>query len=481
MSAEEGPRREQRRQRELPARPSKEHLRKQAKRLAREKSLGLAEAQRRLAGEYGASTWADLMRQVELARRGLPGPELSPMATAARAGDVDAVRALLADGHAVDGAAGQGGTPLWHACAGDGPASDRTAVAELLLAAGASPRRGDTGATPLHAAAARGPLALVEVLIRGGALEWQADRKGRPALDAARRGRAADRAAIMELLDRPVIRDPSFRAAVDALQRGDAAGLARLIDAEPRLLRDRIEEPDCYRAAARPQYFRDPKLFWFIANNPTLIETMPSGIIDAARVMIERGVDQADLDYALGLVMTSLPAREQGLQLPLVELLVHAGAAPTPQTIRSTLAHREVAAVEALLAAGHALTAPIAAGLGRTHELAELLRAAPAAEVQEALGLAVINRRIDAARLALDAGADVNGFLPVHGHSTALHQAAFEGDLAMMELLVSRGARLDIRDSLWDGTPVGWARHAGRTEAAAWLDERAAIGAPPDR
>jgi hypothetical protein len=40
---------------ELPARPSKEHLRKQAKRLARDKSLGLAEAQRRVAADYGAS------------------------------------------------------------------------------------------------------------------------------------------------------------------------------------------------------------------------------------------------------------------------------------------------------------------------------------------------------------------------------------------------------------------------------------------
>ena len=33
----------------LPTRPSKEHLRKQAKRLAKEQSLGLAAAQRRLA------------------------------------------------------------------------------------------------------------------------------------------------------------------------------------------------------------------------------------------------------------------------------------------------------------------------------------------------------------------------------------------------------------------------------------------------
>jgi hypothetical protein len=39
--------------RELPARPSKEHLRKQAKRLVNDQSIALAVAQRRLASEYG--------------------------------------------------------------------------------------------------------------------------------------------------------------------------------------------------------------------------------------------------------------------------------------------------------------------------------------------------------------------------------------------------------------------------------------------
>ena len=460
MSAEQGPRRE------LPARPSVEHLRKQAKRLARAESLGLAEAQRRLAAEYGSPSWADLLRRV---RR---GRALSPLAAAARAGDLAAVERLLAEGHPVDGQRDEGGTPLWHACAGDG--GDRVAVVERLLAAGASPRRSDAGATPLHAAAARGPLALVEALIRGGALEWQADRKGRPPLDAARRGKAAERDAIIELLDRPVIRDPSFRAAVAAIQRGDAGELAGLLGAEPRLLRERILEPDCYRAAARPQYFRDPKLFWFVANNPTLVATMPPGMVDAARVMIARGVDQADLDYALGLIMTSSPAREQGLQIPLLQLLMQAGATASAQAVLSTLAHREIAAVEAMLAAGHPLSATIAAGLGRTDDLARLLPAATAGEIQDALGVAVINRRTQAARLLLDAGADVNAFLPVHAHSTPLHQAALDGELALMELLVARGARLDTRDTLWEGTPLAWARHSGNAAAVAWLEERSA-------
>jgi ankyrin repeat protein len=454
---------------ELPARPSKEHLRKQAKRLARDTSLGLAEAQRRIAADYGASTWAELMRRVDAARGGEAAP-LPPLAAAARAGDLAAVRRLIAEGQPIDDGGGKAGTPLWQACASDASAETRIAIADALLSAGANPRHDNGGVTALNAAASRGPLALVELLIRKGALEWQADAKGRPPLAAARRGKAADKTAIIELLARPVIRDRSFRAAVAALQRGDVAALARLLDDEPRLLRDCILEPECYREASRSQYFRDPKLFWFIANNPTLTKRMPDNIVEVAETMIDRGVDKADLDYALELVMTSLPAREQGLQIPLLERLMKAGATPTAKAIDVTLAHWELAPIQALLQAGHPMTAPIAAALGRTDRLEALLREASAEEIQTVFGMAVINRQVEAARLALDAGADVNGFLPVHAHSTALHQAAIDENLDLMQLLVARGARTDIADKLWSSTPLGWASHQGKARARAYLE-----------
>lgn len=449
----------------LPARPSKEHLRNQAKRLARDKSLGLAEAQRRIAAGYGVPSWAELMRRVETARGG-EAVSLPPLAAAARAADLAAVRRLVAEGRPLDDGGAGAGTPLWQACASEVPDEDRLAVADALLSAGANPRRDGGGETALHAAARRGPRALVELLIRRGALEWQPDRKGRSALAAARQGKAVDKAAIIELLDRPVIRDPSFRAAVTALQRGDVAGLARLLDDEPRLLRERILEPDCYREADRFQYFRDPKLFWFIANNPTLLKRMPDNIVEVADAMITRGVERADLDYALELVMTSSPAREQGLQAPLIARLVAAGATPTPNAIDMTLGHRELASIQALLQAGQPMTAPIAAAFGRTGPLEGLLRGASIAEIQNAFGMAVINGQTEAAQLALDAGADVNGFLPVHRHSTPLHQAAIDDNLELIDLLLARGARTDVADKLWNSTPLGWARHQGKSRAA---------------
>ena len=77
----------------------------------------------------------------------------------------------------------------------------------------------------------------------------------------------------------------------------------------------------------------------------------------------------------------------------------------------------------------------------------------------------------DAVKLLLDAGEDPNRFNPegMHAHGTPLHHAALAGHLPVIRLLVERGARLDIRDKLWDGTPLGWAKHNGRDEAAMLL------------
>jgi hypothetical protein len=44
------------------------------------------------------------------------------------------------------------------------------------------------------------------------------------------------------------------------MSTGDAAGLARLLDAQPQLLREAIREPDSYRDAGRSQHFYNPEL-----------------------------------------------------------------------------------------------------------------------------------------------------------------------------------------------------------------------------
>jgi hypothetical protein len=443
----------------LPDHPSPEHLRKQAKRLARETGLGLAQSQRRLAADYGFADWAALLRQVAATR----GEAASPLAAAAAAADIEAVRGLLGAGAPVDGAPGEIGTPLWRVCASDAPAAGRLATARLLIAAGADLRRDEAGSTPLHEAAARGPLELVEALIAAGSIGWLADRKHRSVLERARTGHAPDRSALIELLDRPVIRDPKFRAAVRALQSGDLRKLSALLDAEPRLLRERIIEPDCYRAAPRGDYFRDPALIWFVANNPTLIKQMPANIEAITQAMIDRGVKPADLDYALELVITSAPAREQGHQLPLLAVLTRAGAKASPAATDGALAHRELAPVRALVAAGAPVTLEIASGLGLDAEVAHALPGSTPTGRQMALAHAAINGHAEAARLILDAGADLNANTPVHSHATPLHHAALYDHVEVVRLLLARGANPQARDTLWDGTPLDWTIHGGET------------------
>ena len=187
--------------------------------------------------------------------------------------------------------------------------------------------------------------------------------------------------------------------------------------------------------------------------------------------MIDRGVERADLDYALGLTMTSASARNDGVQRALMSELIAAGARVTPELVDGTAAYHELDALRALIENGMPMTAPIAAALGDLETLRELLAAAGPKERQSAFALAVINNNVEAARLALEAGAEINGFLPVHGHSTALHQAAANDDPAMIELLLARGAQTDALDTLWEGTPLGWAIYLNKPRARAALEE----------
>lgn len=340
-----------------------------------------------------------------------------------------------------------------------------------LLASGANPRSDDGRETPLHLAARHGPLELVEALIEGDALDWLTDANGRTALEVARAGTARDRDAIVALLDRERIADASFAAAVAAIHTGDVADLERLIDAEPRLLRERILGPQAYRNAKRAQYFRDPKLFWYVANNPVTVARMASNICAVAETMLARGIERADLDYTLELVMSGNAAREQGLQRPLMTLLLGAGATATPRAIETAAAHGELDALRALTEAGHTLTPTIAAALGQTEALSRLLRSSDPTAIQSAFGIAVINGNVEAAKLALAAGADINAPMPAHTHTTALHQAVLQENVALLRLLLANGASTERRDTLWDATPLQWAIHQDRPIARKLLEQ----------
>jgi ankyrin repeat protein len=82
--------------------------------------------------------------------------------------------------------------------------------------------------------------------------------------------------------------------------------------------------------------------------------------------------------------------------------------------------------------------------------------------------------RVRAAEWLLDHGANVNqrGTFggPSHGQGvTALHLAAQNGHIAMVKLLLERGADASIEDDLYHGTPVGWAEHSKQMQVSEYL------------
>jgi ankyrin repeat protein len=121
-------------------------------------------------------------------------------------------------------------------------------------------------------------------------------------------------------------------------------------------------------------------------------------------------------------------------------------------------------------------TVAAAAGLGRLDDVRRLLDGATPADRHRAVALAAQHGHVDVLRVLLDAGEDPNRYNPKgnHRHSTPLHQAVAAGKDAVVRLLVERGARLDIRDTICDGTPLGWADYCGQPEIAAYLRTRGA-------
>jgi ankyrin repeat protein len=88
----------------------------------------------------------------------------------------------------------------------------------------------------------------------------------------------------------------------------------------------------------------------------------------------------------------------------------------------------------------------------------------PADALAEALALAAHLGRTAACSLLLDRGADP-ARAPLYG-ITPLHFAASEGRRETIELLVARGAPLDVRDRLHGGTPLDWALHNANPDEA---------------
>ena len=259
------------------------------------------------------------------------------------------------------------------------------------------------------------------------------------------------------------IEDATFRYAVELLDAGDVAGLRAHLNQHPNLVHQHV-------SFEGGNYFRNPALLEFVAENPVRHGTLPDNIVGVAKVILDAGVEQSALNETLTLVSTGSVPRECGKQLPLIDILCDHGADPN-RAIHATALHGELEAVNALIGRGARIDLPVAAALGRIEEARRLLPNTNSQDRHLALALAAQFGHVQIVRLLLDAGEDPNRYNPVggHSHTTPLHQAAGAGHSELVRLLVEGGARLDVKDILWRATPADWARHAGRIEIEAYL------------
>jgi len=280
--------------------------------------------------------------------------------------------------------------------------------------------------------------------------------------------------------DSPVFR---FEAAVECVITGDLTQLHELLRRDPALVRARSSRVTNFD----PPVHRATLLHYVAANGVEgYRQKTPPNAVEIAKILLEAGAEVDALADMYGepcttmsMLVSSCHPAQAGLQIALADALVDAGASLEGRTdtkwgspLMTALIFGYCATAEALARRGAPMNdLAAAAGLGRTEEAARLLPEADSETRHRALALAAQHGHAEIVRLILEAGEDPSRFNPPghHAHATPLHHAAHAGHLEVVKLLVEHGARLDIKDTIWKATPVGWANHGGQKETEDFL------------
>jgi hypothetical protein len=261
-----------------------------------------------------------------------------------------------------------------------------------------------------------------------------------------------------------------FRNAVNVLDSGDLPQLKALLQDHPFLVRYRCRTGAWYEAG----YFAGAKLLYHVAGNPDR-GPLPRNILDIARLLVRHDFDPKAAEYTIGLLLTSKRASEAGVALPLLDLLVRAGARfdlDAPDVLGMPLLNMAPATAEALVRRGAKMDIRYAAALGNVESVESMLQETVGpALLEEALAFACIRGQTQAASVLSHHGAKGDVLVTPGGQTprTALHEAANRGYLDIVKILLDSGAQTTVVEPHWGGTPADWAEHGGHPEAAALL------------
>jgi peptide-methionine (S)-S-oxide reductase len=285
-------------------------------------------------------------------------------------------------------------------------------------------------------------------------------------------------------MDESTALDAIFQRAVSAIDAGDVRELEQLVAINPRLVHERLDAPGAWLrdkvGSALDGFFQRPYLLWFVAEDPVRNGRLPGNIADVTRLIVRAAERERvetlreQIDYALRLVSWSWIARDCHVQIALIDVLIDAGAA-LDRNAENALVNGNFAAAEHLVARGAPVSLATALCLGRWDDVRRLGPTASAEDKQFGLVLAALKGRADALTKVIDLGVDLNvPCASLYSHATALHHAVYSGSLDAVKVLVEAGADLDTKDTIYEGTPLGWAEYGKQVEIAEFLREKGA-------
>lgn len=273
-----------------------------------------------------------------------------------------------------------------------------------------------------------------------------------------------------------------FEAAVEAVVAGEEGTVNQMLAGHPELVR------------ARSMRRHHATLLHYLGANgvESFRQKTPANAVTMMRLLLDKGAEVDALADMYGqkcttmsMLVSSCHPANAGLQTALALTLLDYSAAldgrgtAWQSAVMTALKFGYLDTALALAKrAGRVEDLITAAGLGQVEEAKRLLREADAESKQAALALAAQHGHTDIVRLLLDAGEDPNRYNPegFHSHSVPLHQAVAAGHFGAVRLLVEHGARLDLCDKIYDGTPLGWAEHCNQPAIAKYLREQSPNG-----